>query len=125
MLANQMRQHLRVRVGLELMPRRDQPFFQPLVIFDDPVVNDGDAPARIKMRVGIVIRGRPVRGPAGVPQARGAGRGAGLHHRSQPLINAARFLPQLQLRAVEHGHARAVVAAIFQPAQSFEEYWPG
>ena len=65
--------------------------------------------------------GRAVRGPAGVADAEVAGGGFGFNNLRQALVNFALFLAHEQVAPFEHGHAGAVVTAIFQPPQSFQQ----
>jgi hypothetical protein len=71
--------------------------------------------------VGIDVRGRAVGGPAGVADAELAGDRFGFQQFGEALADFALFFAHEQFVAVQHGHARAVVAAIFQPPQSFEQ----
>ena len=90
------------------------------VIFDDPVVDDGQAIVRdVRMRV--ALGGHAVRGPARVRDADLAVRGIRLDGVLEHLDLADRA-QALELRgAVEHGDAGGVVATVFEPAQSLHE----
>ena len=52
----------------------DQLIFQRLVIFDHAVVDERQFPARVEMRMGVLIGRFAVGGPAGVADAESAGR---------------------------------------------------
>jgi len=47
----------------------------------------------------------------------------GLQNCGEAAVNFPLFLAQQQIGFPQNGDARAVVAAIFQPPQSFEENW--
>ena len=113
---DEMRQHLRVRVGIKLMPRRAEPSLNQVVVFNDPVMDHGNLSARVEVRMRILVRRWSVRGPAGVTDADRAVERTRLHERRESLINAAHLAPHLQPPVVQRRHTRAVVAAILQPA---------
>ena len=71
--------------------------------------------------MGIAVRRRAVRGPAGVADAEVSRDRLGFQEAGEAFVNLPLFLAHEQFVAVQHGHARAVVAAIFQPPQSFEQ----
>src|SRR5436190_21916312 len=60
-------------------------------------------------------------GPAGVADAQLAGGGEGLEKRREALVDFPLLLARLKLAGVEHTQTRAVVAAVLQPSQPFEE----
>ena len=104
---------LRVAVADELV-------FERLVIFDYAVVDEGEAARRVEMRVRVLIGRFPVRGPAGVADAEGAGRRP-LRHEFSELGNSAGAFARLNLVAVHDRDAGGVVAAIFQTPQTIQE----
>ncbi len=116
-----MRKDFGVGVGLECVSGAKQFLFQRVVIFDDAVVDDGDLAGLVEVRMGIFVRRRAVRGPARVADADGSGDRLGFQQAREALVDFALFLADQQAVAIQHGHARAVVAAIFQPPQSFEQ----
>ena len=120
-IADQMRQHLGVGVGFEFVSGVEQFLFERVVIFDDAVVDDGDSAGLIQVRMGIFVRGRAVRGPARVADAEISLDRFGFQKSREPLANFALFLAHEQVAAAHHGNACAVVAAIFQPPQSFKQ----
>ena len=74
LLLNQVGHHLgvggrgqRVPGGLELGPQLG-------VVLDDAVVDEGQAPGAVGVRVGVLGGGAPVGGPAGVPDGGGVAR---------------------------------------------------
>ena len=116
-----MREHLGVGVGFELVAGGEQLLFERVVIFDDAVVDDGDFAGLIELRMGIFVRRRAVRGPARVADAEVARDRFGFQQAREALADLALFLAHEQVAAAHQSHARAVVAAIFQPPQSFEQ----
>ena len=120
-IADQMRQHFGVGAGFEFVAGLEQFLLERVVIFDDAVVDDGDFAGLVEVRMGIFVGRRAVRGPARVADAEVAGDRFGFQQAREALVDFALFLAHEQFAAVQHGHARAVVAAIFQPPQSFEQ----
>ena len=101
---------------------------QFVVVFDDAVVNQGDATCAVRwrgaramteMRVGVVHRRRAVRGPTRVGDARGADQAVGRHllHQFRHPLGAARALEAARV----DGHAARVIAAVFEPLQALHE----
>ena len=120
-IANQMREHLGVGVGFEFVAGGEQFLFERVVIFDDAIVNDGDFAGLIEVRMGIFVRGRAVRGPARVADAEISLDRFGFQKARKAFADFAHFLANEQIAATHHSHAGAVIAAIFQPPQSFEQ----
>jgi hypothetical protein len=94
---------------------------EPVGIFDDAVVRDGDARRLVEVRVGVLVRRRAVRGPAGVADADAALDGLGGDEPGEALVNLALLLAGEQFGVTKQRHAGAVVAAVFQPPQAVEE----
>ena len=90
------------------------------VVLDDAVVDDGDGAVAADVRVGVAVGGRAVRRPAGVADADAAG-GRLVAQRFRQVGDAAGLLAQVQPVARQGGHAGAVVAAVFQPPQPFDQ----
>ena len=106
---------------LKMWPSAMQFLFQGKIVFDDAVMHHHDVAVAIAMRMRVFFGGTPVRGPARVPDAIRA---------SQRLIadgffQIAQFsgrAPQFQAPvAVQHGDARRIVAAVFQPPQTIQD----
>ena len=116
-----MRQHFGVGAGVEFVAGVEQFLLERVVIFDDAVVDDGDLAGLIEVRMGIDVRRRAVRGPARVADAEISRDRFGFQKAGEAFVDFPLFLADEQFVAVQHGHARAVVAAIFQPPQSFEQ----
>ena len=66
---DQVRQHLGVGLAAEHVSLRQQLRPQRRVVLDDAVMDDGDAPAAIHVRVRVGVRGAAVGRPAGMPDA--------------------------------------------------------
>ncbi len=92
---------------------------QLVVVFDDAVVHQRNAVAA-EVRVRVVYFGCAVRGPARVGDA-GAGSNAILGHAGFQLGHAGSAARALELAALVHRHATAVVAAVFQALQAFDQ----
>ena len=118
---HQMRDDLRVGLGDEFVPFRDQLLLQGQVILDDAVMHYDDIAVAIAMRMGILFRGPAVGRPARVADAVGA------FHRVQPqnLFEVAKLAlrpPYSQAVALfQYGDARRVVPAVFQPLQPVQD----
>ncbi len=117
-----MRQHLGVGGGAEFVAGLEQPLLERVVIFNDAVVDDGDFAGLVQVRMGILIGRRAVGGPARVADAEVARDRFGLQtRRAKPSSILPFSCAGAGRPSREHGHARAVVAAIFQPPQAFEQ----
>jgi hypothetical protein len=66
-------QHLGVGVGDQVDPRFRQPGPERGRVVDDPVVDDGHVALGVDVRMRVDVVRRPVRRPAGVPDADLAG----------------------------------------------------
>ena len=109
--------HTRVHAPLCL-----QGLFQGGVVLNNPVVHHRHCPGGVAVRVGVDVIGRPVGGPPGVGNAKGAlyrrlcCSPFNIHHLANLFYNAEGALP----RAV-HGaqpNARRVIAAVLQTLQT-------
>ena len=87
-------------------------------IFDDPVMHDGHI-AR-QMRMGVAHRGCPMRGPAGVPDARLA-RQRVMHQQVRQVDQLAHSPPAVQHTRIHGRNPGAVIAAVFQPLQRLNQ----
>ena len=75
------------------------------------------------MWVGIDVVGRPVRGPAGVPDAHGSG-GKVVANKGQQVLDLSFFLSYLDgILAIKNSNTGAVVSAVFQSLQALDENW--
>ncbi len=89
-------------------------------VFDHAVVNEGDDVVAADVRVSIVVGRRAVRRPARVAEADAALCRIGLELLDQ-LVDAAGRLGDFEFAVVDRDDTAAVVAAVFQPAESFDE----
>jgi hypothetical protein len=108
-----------------MVSRFDHSLLEPVVILDDSVVNDGDAPGLVEVRVRILVGRRAMRGPAGVPQAQSAMERAAFQQARKAIVDLALLLVQLEGAAMQNGDASAVVASVLEAAQAFENDRPG
>ena len=118
--ADEVGQDLRVRLGTENVPRREQVVLQLGVVLDDPVMDHRETPGAVEVRVRVGVGGLAVRGPARVGDADVAGGGVSLDEVGQRL-DAALALARLDLAAVDGGQPGRVIAAVFEPAQAVEQ----
>ena len=120
MKVHAMRDHFGVGFRGERVAGLLQLLAQLFVIFDDAVVDDGQAIVR-DVRVCVALGRHAVRGPARVRDADLAVRGIRLDGFLEHLDLADGAQP-LELRgAIQHGDAGGVVATVFEPAQSLHE----
>src|SRR5262245_7746408 len=84
-------------------------------------MDDGDAPAFIAMRMGVLIGGRAVCGPAGVAQPDGTIDRILGQRPGQTFIDFALLLAYLQIVIGDDGKAGTVIASIFKAPQTLEK----
>ncbi len=111
---DQMCHDLGVGLALEGASLGDEFVAQRLEILDDAVVYERDLAGR--MRVGIVLRRRAVRGPAGVGDADQAGQRFRIQLARQ-IVELAFGAAAFELAVVDRADAGRVIAAIFEPPQ--------
>jgi hypothetical protein len=126
---DQVRDDLGVGLALEHIALGLQGCAQLVVVLDDAVVHQGHAASRTagagvggavaEMGVGVVHRGRAVRGPAGVRNAGAAGDVLGLHLLDQ-LGHPGRAARAPQAVRMNR-HAAGVVTAVLQPLQTLDQ----
>ena len=121
MLADQMGKDLGVGAGMEGVSGFEQFFFEAIVVFDNAVMDDGDFAGLVEVRMGIFVGRRPVGGPTGVADAERAVNGLPVNERDEAFVDFAFFLADVEVGAVEDGEAGAVVAAVLEAAQAFEQ----
>jgi len=125
---HQVRDDLGVGLAVEGVAALLQLGTQLVVVLDDAVVDEGDLArgrrcrtrASAEVRVRVVHRRRAVGGPAGVGNAGAGGDVVGRHTGFQ-LGHARGAASAFQLTALVYSHAAAVVAAVLQPLQAFDE----
>ena len=118
---HQVGDHFRVGFGGELVAFGFKLLLQLQVILNDPVVNHRHGLMAIAVGVGVLLRGRAVRGPARVPDAVRAVHGIEANLLFQ-IAQLARGPANVQLALVHHRQARGVVAAVLQPLQAFQQH---
>ena len=121
MFADKMSEHLGVRVGFESVARLNQPFFDAVEVLDHPIVDHGDVAALVQVRVGVFVRGRAMRGPSSVADAQLSRHRGQSDDGCQSFVDLALFLPELQGMIAQNRHPGAVVSAIFEPSQPFND----
>ena len=121
MLPDQVGQHFGIRRRMEGMTGGDQALLDPVVVFNDAVVDDRHLARPVEVRMGIFIAGRPMRGPTGVTDATMAGHRCLPQQRTQALVDLPLALAGNQRVLADDRHPRAVVAAIFQPPQPLQK----
>ena len=108
-----------VGITMEGVAARAQLVADFLVVFDDAVVDDGDAVAA-HMRVGIAFAWHAVRRPAGVGNAACAAELLFLHFGDEA-GHFADSAATLDAATVTNGESRRVIAAIFKAFQAFKQ----
>ena len=117
-VADQLRDHLGVGLGLEAVALGDQLVAQHLEVLDDAVVHHRDA-ARL-VGVGVVAGRRAVGRPAGVADADHAGQRLLLEHPLE-VDELALGAAALDAAVDQRGDAGAVVAPVLQTLERIEE----
>ena len=124
-LLQQVRHDFRVRLAgedvalrLQLAPERGE-------VLDYAVVDDGEQPVLAQMRVGVGVRRRAVGRPSGVGYAAHAAQGVPVLGQLREVGYRAAGLDHLDALSVVHGHARAVIPAVFQPAKTLDKHRRG
>ena len=112
---------LGVGLGGELDPLGVQALAQRGRVVDDAVVHDADPPVLAGLRVGILLGGRAVGGPAGVPDADLAGQPPG--QRSLEVTDAADPAENLGAPAAQDRDPGRVVSPVLQPGQALDAGW--
>ncbi len=116
-----MRNHLRIRLGLESVAAGDELIAQVAEVLDDAVVDDRDAAGAIAMGVGVEIARATVRGPASVAQADPCtGRVAAEGVRQNGHLTGSLLNEQVSILGDE-GDAGGVVAPVLEASQPIEQ----
>ena len=119
-VADQVGDHLGVRLAEKRDPLALQPGLQRAVVLDDPVVDDGDLAGAVHVRVGVDRVRHAVRGPAGVPDAQRIDAPRGLQNLFQGRDSAAGLLDADAALAQQRDAGR-VVTPVFQPLEALDE----
>ena len=120
-LADQMGEDFGVGFRAKLVSRLSKPFLDPVEVFNHTIVNHGDPAGPVKVRMGVFVRRRAVRGPAGVADAELTGRRLGLEGSAETFVDFPLFFARLEFGVVQHAQPGAVITAVFEPAQSFKQ----
>ena len=118
---DQVREHFGVGFALENVAELDQTGAQRRIVLDDAVVDDGDLPGAVHMRMGVGVRRTPVGRPARVSHADRPGEAFAVAQ----ALRQARQLP-LGFRTGQHagsvddGDPGAVVAAVLEAPERIE-----
>ena len=118
--AQQVRNDLRVRLGNKHASLGLQHRAQLVMIFDDAVVDDGDAALHVRMGMGVDVAGFAVGCPAGMADTDAAGQGS-FDHTIHQVLQPSLGLAELDHAVLHHGDACAVIAAILQPGQTLQQ----
>ena len=117
---DQVRQHLGVRLGLERVARRLKRLLERQVVLEDPVVDDHDRAGAVGVRVGVLLGGPPVGGPARVTDPEGAVERALAEGRLE-VAETPGTAPDLEHPVGDDGDARGVVPAVLEALQAVED----
>lgn len=113
-----MRDDFGIGLRLEGVAERTQLLALLFVVFDDAVVHQRHAVTDVRVRIGL---GDPAMGgPAGVADAQRRAELLGLR-RLRHLRHAPGAAHAAYLRAIEHGDAGGIIAAVLQTLQSFDQ----
>ena len=118
--ADKMGKHLGVCLGLELVPLRLHLGAQGGVVFDDPVVDEGQLAGAIEVGVGILPGDLPMGGPTGVADAGGAADRVLLDGAAE-IIDPADFLADGNQSFFKGGYPGGVIATVFQTAEPLQQ----
>ena len=124
LLLDEVRDDLRVGLGLEAVAGALQALLQLQVVLDDAVVDDDQPAAAVAVRVGVLLRGPAVGGPPRVADAVLAVHRLGADDLLQQ-IELAGAAPHLDLAGADEGDAGRVVAAVLQAPQPVDEHRHG
>ncbi len=124
-LFNKMGDHFGVGLGRKFVSVSQQTLLQRKEVFDDAIMDHGDALVAVGVWMGVRVSGPAMGRPTGVPQAQPALRHVFLAGRREA-VNFPHGLSELELaRMIDYGDAGAVIAAVFQPLQSLKNDRPG
>ncbi len=115
-----MREHFGVGLGLENMTGCGERASQLGVVLDDAVVDETQASRCVEVRVSVGICHAAMGGPAGVGDADGPAWGRGFEMARQ-ITDPAGLFPDIEMVAIQQGDTRAVIAAVFETFESFEQ----
>ena len=119
-VADELGEYFGIRVRVELNALGLELLLEVGEVLDDTVVNDGDGAAGVEVRVGVAIGGAAVRGPARVADAITTRCGLDRDEFAQ-FREAAGLLTQMEFVPGSRDHASAIVAAVFEAPEPFEQ----
>ena len=120
-MLDQVSDDLGVGLRLEGVALRLQPLLDLEIVFEDPVVDDHERTAAVRVRMGVVV-GRPaVGGPAGVPDPDGSAQRAVAQDALEHLDTTGRAPDLERSRRREHRDAGRVIAAIFEALEALQD----
>src|SRR5262249_19924764 len=111
---DQVRDDFRVGLRAKAMSPRRQRLAELAVVFDDPVVDDGELGPAVDMRMCVMVRGATVRRPPGVTDTQGAAGPVGPEQSLEIGDFSSRF-PDVQRPFRNGDNSGGVVSPVFQP----------
>ncbi len=120
MVLDQVGEHLGVGLRAELVPLAEEALLDLQVVLENPVVNHDQLARAVGVGMGVFLGGPAVRGPPRVADPERAGDGP-LAQNPFEQLDAPGRAPDVQLAAVQDGHARGVVAAVLQALQPLDD----
>ena len=118
---DQVHQHLRIGAAAERVAVLFERIFQHPVIFDDSVVYQGDILRLGAVRMGIDVVRDTMRRPACVRDADISAQLLPREEMFEVRDLALAFVNVERTVLIDHRHTRAVVTAVFQPVQTFQQ----
>ena len=118
---HEMDNDFRVRFTLELEALALQLFPELRIVFNDAIVDHGKLIVIAHVRVRIDVRGFPVGGPAGVPDAGVAGQGCAALDLGIQVFDHAAGLDHVDALLPQHRDAGGVISSIFQFFQPIQQ----
>src|SRR5438552_8474651 len=94
-----------VRLETKLVSLLNQPLLDAVKVLNHAVMHDRDPPALVEVRMGVLVRRRAMRGPAGVADAEWTGGGLRLEHPAEAFVDFPFLLARLEfgtVRSEEH-----------------------
>ena len=111
---------LGVRLGAEAVPLRDQLLLEAEIVLDDPVVDHDQVAGAVRVRVGVLLGGPPVRRPAGMPETDRPDQ-VGTPDGVLQLFDLAHRPVHHHPPLLQHGQPGGIVAPVLQPLQPVQQ----
>ena len=115
-------ENLRVGLRLKLPALLFKLGFEFKIVFDDAVMDEGDAPARTRMGMGVCIGRRAMGRPAGMTYTHAPLRGADFVELLLKVAYPALRLDSGYLPVSAYGDARRIVTSVLQLLQTIDQY---